>query len=203
MPTPKSREVRRRGPPCFIPPTAGRGFPWRKKDRTQPAIDTLLPCEVESVDQIHEDVRPGWVAACPACAGAVCYTRIRMVVGPEPFLYCNTCSNILHRRSDNKRVQAEVFKKGLEWDDGILLKHYQQLEQVAPPCPCGGKFEFWAFVKCPHCRQEFPYNAGVRNLKVRLNEDHLIILTGALVLGDGPDDTYRIVCEPEPPGEPR
>ena len=80
------------------------------------------------------------------------------------------------------------------------LKAYQQLEQVAPPCPCGGKFEFWVFVKCPHCRQEFPYNAGVRNLKVRLNEDHLIILAGALVLGDSSDDTYRIICEPEPPG---
>jgi hypothetical protein len=56
---------------------------------------------------------------------------------------------------------------------------YESLEQELPPCPCGGRFRTWSNVRCPHCRYEFPYNNGERNLDLRYHETQLVWVEGA------------------------
>ena len=145
--------------------------------------------EVRRVERTCETV------PCPACGGAIHFATMRLIRGPQPFLYCNSCSNILARDSDRKKVQAALDRRGSRTEDEVLHEHYLQLESSAPPCRCGGRFELWANVKCPHCHVTVPYDDGEHDPHVRLNDDMLVVLDQAVVLGDDDLTTYQVFCE--------
>ena len=150
---------------------------------------------------VRREVRPCRSVPCPTCGGDIRFTTMRLN-WPQPFLYCNACSNILRRGSDRKRIQAALHRRGSRTEDEVLHEHYLQLESSAPPCPCGGRFELWANVKCPHCHVTVPYDDGEYDLHVRLNDDTLVVLDQAMVLGNDDLTTFHFFCEPSNSAKP-
>jgi len=125
---------------------------------------------------------------CPRCRQPIRYYVLKNWVAPTPFFYCDTCNNILLRASDARRVPAgsTIDVK----DDEQLLELWETIVASAPLCPCGGRFAVWANVKCPACRQEFPYNQGVLSAALRVNERDVIVIDGAAVLGDTDEQSW-------------
>jgi hypothetical protein len=68
----------------------------------------------------------------------------------------------------------------------------------APICSCGGHFTFWANVKCPKCRYEFPWaRPDEDKLDVRIHANRIVIIDGAIVYDDKPEDTWLERVEAE------
>lgn len=97
-------------------------------------------------------------------------------------MYCGSCSNVLFRKSDEGALYAIWPSIG----DAVpvTLRFYEDMERNAPPCPCGGHFKLWSNVKCPSCKFEIPYNNGVKDVNVRINDHVVVLVEGALLLGD-------------------
>ena len=163
---------------------------------------TQILVEVKGMTGVTREERPCRTVPCPACGGAIRFVTMRMIRGPEPFLYCNSCSNILDRESDRKKVQAALNRRGSRTEDEVLHEHYLQLESSAPPCPCGGRFELWANVKCPHCQVTVPYSSRDPDLHVRLNDETMVVLDQAMVLGNDDLTTFHFFCEPSNSAKP-
>jgi endogenous inhibitor of DNA gyrase (YacG/DUF329 family) len=135
------------------------------------------------------DTRPGWIVKCPHCNEAIKYTQLTIWDAPSPFFYCNKCNNVLNRRSDEQRV----LPKNNMSDEEYIAKTmtiWESILNTAPPCSCGGRFELWSNVKCPHCQYEFPYNEGVKNYAMRILERKIVIIDGTVLLGDTSDDSW-------------
>jgi len=128
---------------------------------------------------IQDESRPGWTLNCPSCNQEIKYTILNLSGGYEPFLYCNKCSNFVLRDSDLRHV-ADVVGEGNIPTVVQLRQIYQYLEDVLEPCSCGGRFEVWANVKCPHCNVEFPYNNGIQSEDIRYFDPKLIWIEGAI-----------------------
>lgn len=130
--------------------------------------------------------------ACPSCSETIRYTTLHLPFVPQPFMYCQECSNVLLRESD-----LQALDKALEGVADITtgtLRFYEELEQSAPPCPCGGRFSLWSNVKCPSCRHEIPYNDGVRDPEVRVNDNMIVVIDGAVVVKGEQDKTWKCHC---------
>ena len=125
---------------------------------------------------------------CPTCGEVVKYTLLINLDPPSPFFYCDSDNNVLVRKSDDERVPVgdpadpQHFAK--------LLALWESIVKDAPPCPCGGRFGLWTNVKCPHCGIEFPYNRGVKDPFGRIMDRKVVVIDGAVVVGDGPDDSW-------------
>ena len=153
------------------------------------------------MNRVNRVERPCRSVPCPTCGGDIRFTTMRLN-WPQPFLYCNACSNILRRESDRKKVQAALDRWGSRTEDEVLHEHYLQLESSAPPCPCGGRFELWANVKCPHCQVTVPYSSRDPDLHVRLNDETMVVLDQAMVLGNDDLTTFHFFCEPSNSAKP-
>lgn len=130
--------------------------------------------------------------ACPQCSAAIRFSTVRLQETPQPFMYCSQCSNVLLRRSDDEAMFKAL--QGVHDVDSAALRFYEQLEKTAPACSCGHDFALWANVKCPHCSHEIPYNHGVRDVAVRMNDSTIIVLEGAEVIGDSPAESWVCKC---------
>jgi hypothetical protein len=109
----------------------------------------------------------------------------------DPFMYCERCSNVLKRRSDHVALYKLWFSRPeSERGDDLVMRFYEELEGVAPKCPCGGNFRIWANVKCPSCHYEIPYDRGHRNPATRANDYAVIMLDGATMIGDDEKSTW-------------
>jgi hypothetical protein len=128
--------------------------------------------------------RDGNKLECPSCHKDVLYRRFSVPSIPWPFFYCERCNNVL------ARLAHPPLMPPLSEDPGEQLHqleaYWHVVLKAAPPCPCGGRFSFWANVKCPHCWFEFPYARGVRNVALRINEPYIIAVDGAVVLEGDP-----------------
>lgn len=128
--------------------------------------------------------RDGNKLECPSCHKDVLYWRFSVSSIPWPFFYCERCNNVL------AHLAHPPIMPPLSVDPGEQLRQleasWHAVLKVAPPCPCGGRFSFWANVKCPHCWFEFPYARGVRNVELRINEPYIIAVDGAVVLEGDP-----------------
>jgi hypothetical protein len=138
----------------------------------------------------QEIIRDGWTLDCPYCKEKILYTHFVNWVVPTPFFYSNGSNDVLLRRSDEQRV-LQLFEKKkptvLE-----LEKVWNAILATATLAPNGGRFTFWANVKCPHCNTEIPYNNGVKDLDVRIYDSKIVIIDGAVVVGDTAEDTWRV-----------
>ena len=137
---------------------------------------------------IKESKRPGWTRPCPNCNKEIRYTVLKIWNAPEPFFYCDTCNDVLLRKSDAKRVPVGDLSDPQYV--AKLLALWESIVKDAPPCPCGGHFQLWANIKCPHCRYEFPYAGGTKNPTVRVGDTEIIVIDGATVVGDSPSDSW-------------
>jgi endogenous inhibitor of DNA gyrase (YacG/DUF329 family) len=134
--------------------------------------------------------KPGWTLKCPTCTKDVLYTKLKNWDIPTPFFYCESYNDVLLRRRDNDFSRQKIEQGVHEPTD--LEKVWNEILEDTPDCPHGKKFTLWANVRCPHCGKEFPYNQGVKNIAVRINEPEIILIDGAVVLGDTPEDSWKV-----------
>jgi len=137
---------------------------------------------------LEETERAGWESKCTSCSGKILYTHLTLQQGPSPFFYSNASNDVLRRKSDEEKMD-ELYEAG-----SPSIKQLETLWKnvliTAPPAPSGGEFTFWSNVRCPHCNFEFPYNEGIQDLDMRLNEYKIIVIDGAIIVGD--DDCYKV-----------
>lgn len=132
---------------------------------------------------------------CPYCNGTIRFTSIRLHNWPEPFLYCDTCSNILRRESDTTAAHQALSVGTPEPSHEVIMRLYHSIESSRPLCPCGGRFRVWANPRCPSCYRQLPYNNGVKNDEVRAHDTLMIVLDGATVIGDTRETTWEFWCQ--------
>jgi len=96
----------------------------------------------------------------------------------------------LLRKSDGKIVQDLLERKTPTLPE--LESLWKEFLKSAPAAPNGGQFSFWANVNCPFCNKEFPYNNGIQDLNVRINDSKIVVIDGAVVVGDTPEATWQI-----------
>lgn len=131
--------------------------------------------------------------SCPECDATIQFATIHLPFVPQPFMYCQECSNVLLREAD-----LEALDRALTGQSDMTagtLRFYEELEQSAPNCPCGGRFSLWANVKCPSCGHEIPYNDGIRDPEVQVNDNMIVVIDGATVVKDGPQKTWTCRCQ--------
>lgn len=134
------------------------------------------------MSELKQDVRPGAVIPCPRCKVDLKYAVLTNHAPPTPFFYSTGGRSVLLRQSDEKMVEREMIAGATEADK--LHPLWQKFLENAPPAPDGGRFEFWANVRCPHCGYEFPYNNGIKNVALRIFEPKIIVVDGATLVGD-------------------
>jgi len=86
-----------------------------------------------------------------------------------PHFYCDRCSNVIHRSSDQQLVWNSATKELLE-----------QITSGLPACPCGGQFAADTNPKCGHCNAPIPHQG---NAITRLHDPQMIVAHGACVFG--------------------
>jgi hypothetical protein len=87
-----------------------------------------------------------------------------------PHFYCDRCSNVIHRRADQKLAWPQATPAILD-----------TIAATLPACPCGGQFRPGQWPKCPHCGTEL---AGTGDPVKRLQDPFVIVLDGACVFRD-------------------
>lgn len=135
----------------------------------------------------EEDVRPGAVTQCDRCGEQVKFAVLTNWNIPTPFFYCDACNCVLLRKSDERRIPTGDTGKPKYISEVMAV--YESIVTTAPPCPCGGRFALWSWVKCPHCGHEWPYNDGVRNIALRVVDAKVVLVDGAIIVGDTPGDS--------------
>jgi len=146
--------------------------------------------------------RNGWHGSCPN-GHSYLWTKF-LQQAPEPHFYCNHCNNILIRESDAKIVRKAYQDKRVshaDVRDEQLYELWQEALQTAPLCPCGGRFDFWAFARCPHCGIEIPSPWRERQVGNRLRFDYVILVDGALVVADNSEQSYKVIVSPRSEGQ--
>jgi len=141
-----------------------------------------------------EIIRDGWILNCPFCKREILYTHFINWSVPTPFFYSDESNDVLLRKSDEKKVQ-ELFDEKQPNSKPTIVELESLWKKIlidAPPAPNGGRFSFWANVKCPHCDTEIPYNNGNRDLNVRINDSKIVLINDAIVVGDSEEDTWEI-----------
>lgn len=141
-------------------------------------------------DSVEIEERKGSSAKCPFCQKEFWFTKLVNWDGPTPFFYCNSCNDVLLRKSDALFVESETNGNSLTIPE--LEKIWNKIVDGAPACAKGGKFALWSNVHCPHCKKEIPYNNGVKNIAVRINEREIVVADGARVIGDSPEDSWQL-----------
>lgn len=113
-----------------------------------------------------------WVGdvQCPNCNGLTPAWRSSGMSNCFPHFFCDTCSNVIHRESDQLLV----------WNN----KSQELLDQIAktlPSCTCGGRFAPKCGPKCRYCKSEIHI---VRDAIDYLHNPNMIVVDGACVFSD-------------------
>lgn len=142
------------------------------------------------IPQVREEHRKGRVLTCPHCSCGIRYTKLVQWFDASPFFYADRSNDVLIRESDAARVKAASAEGTPSVDR--LEQLWMECLSSAPPAPSGGRFALWANVKCPHCGHELPYNRGIRDIGVRLHDTNIILVDGAIVVGDTDKDSWQV-----------
>lgn len=143
----------------------------------------------------EEIVRDGWILNCPYCKKEILYTHFVNWSVPIPFFYSDKSNDVLLRKSDEKKVH-ELFEKKQSNSKPTIVELESLWNEIilnAPPAINGGRFTMWANVKCPHCKTEFPYNNGNKDLNIRLYDSKIVLVNNAIVVGDSEKDSWKII----------
>lgn len=144
----------------------------------------------ENAAQFRTEERSGWLRTCPFCNGQILFTKLVNPDGLVPFFYADKSNDVLLRRSDIERVK-DLVSKDLPAID-VLESIWIEIASNAPDAPSGGRFSLWSNIKCPSCGKEFPYNNGVRDINARIREPYIILIDGAVVVGDNPQENWSV-----------
>jgi len=135
--------------------------------------------------------RAGWTLKCPFCGYMIRYTQLTNWDGPTPFFYSDSSNDVLLRDTDIERVRQLFSKKNSPTIEEMEALWKDILSEVPLP-PNGGRFTLWANVNCPSCKKQIPYNNGIRDLKVRLNDPKVVLIDGATVLNDTSSKSWNV-----------
>ena len=113
-----------------------------------------------------------WVGniKCPSCDGLTPAWRSSGMSDCFPHFYCNRCSNVIHRESDQSLVWNAKSQALLD-----------QISETLPYCICGGRFAPNCGPKCMHCHVEVPI---VADPIAHLHNPSMIVIDGACVFSD-------------------
>ena len=143
--------------------------------------------------------RNGWGLKCPCCGENIRYSLINNQQVPVPFFYAEKGNDVLLRKQDERRVERFYQNQnGAEPSEAALEALWNSILVEAPSAPCGGKFGLWSNVKCPSCGKEMPYNRGVRNVRLRIFEPKIVLIDGAVILGDSGAESWVVKVTSEP-----
>ncbi|MEA5115464.1 MAG: hypothetical protein VB050_15720 [Geobacteraceae bacterium] len=142
------------------------------------------------MNEPEQIIRDGWTLECPFCSKTILYTYFVNWFVPTPFFYSDSSNDVLLRKSDGEKVHEILENKKLLLAELEII--WKECLKDAPPALDGGQFTLWANVKCPHCKKELPYNDGVKDLKVRIYDSRIILIDGAVVVGDSVKETWQI-----------
>ena len=106
---------------------------------------------------------------CPFCNLKFRYMRYSGMSQLFPHFYCNTCSSVIHRKSDFDKVMRQGESEEL------LL----EISKSLPNCPCGGQFSSGSNFKCPHCKKEI---SNLYSNVSRLTDPFMILIKDAKIL---------------------
>jgi hypothetical protein len=100
--------------------------------------------------------------------------------GPNLHFYANENNDVLLRSAWFPRIKVLL-------DDGApdqtVLSEIDMLLATLPPSSAA-KYSVWSNVKCPKCRNEFPYRFK-GNLTLRLEDPAVILIEGCVLDSDG------------------
>lgn len=136
------------------------------------------------------EIRSGWTRKCPNCKADISFTKLVNSVEMTPFFYSDGSNDVLFRTNDRNKIR-ELTAKGQPSVEQ-LASAWNEILKTAPPAPSGGKFSLWANIKCPFCKTEFPYNNGIHDLRVRLYDPHVVLIDGAVVVGDTAAESWQV-----------
>ncbi len=113
-----------------------------------------------------------WVGdlRCNQCDGLTPAWRSSGMSQCFPHFYCDTCSNVIHRVSDQRLVWSDKSQAILE-----------QITNTLPKCSCGGQFAPNCGPNCKHCHAEIPI---VRDAVEYLHNPNMIVVDGACTYSD-------------------
>ena len=106
---------------------------------------------------------------CPHCNGVVEFYHYSGMGDLAPHFYCDSCSNILFREEDSRKLCNYELTEDL----------FDEITKDLPACTCGGQFRAETNPKCPHCGQEIKHHDSSLN---RLRDPYAIQLKDAYLL---------------------
>lgn len=125
---------------------------------------------------------------CLACHSEIQYTGFKTKDAYEDFMYCEKCPNavvtekvakksdVLYGTSSYLQSANVLNERGVQ----VYKQFFIDLEGQIPPCSCGGRFRFSAWVKCPRCLHELP--GRHHDDRGRVMDSYLTYVEGAKVL---------------------
>jgi hypothetical protein len=94
------------------------------------------------------------------------------MAGPHLHFYAKDSNDVVVRAAWFANIEA-MLQQGAP--DPAVLAAIDALLTGIPGAP--SKYAVWSNVKCPHCRNEFPYRFK-GNLKLRLEDSAVILIDG-------------------------
>ena len=132
------------------------------------------------MDEIEYDSSSNkWVGRfeCPNCNRIVLAWQSSGMSMSYPHFYCDKCSNVICRKSDQNLLKIKN-------NDEIL----DRIVSTLPNCQCGGQFKEGENPKCPNCTFVFEHGGDP---VYRLTYPFLILIDGA-VLYDENGPQYKV-----------
>lgn len=127
----------------------------------------------------------GRTTRCPSCGEEVRYSWLTGMCGPHLHFYANESNDVLLRTAWFPHIKA-AFDQG---DPDTIVEAEIDTFMASLPVVSAKKYSVWSNVKCPKCKNEFPYRFK-GNLKLRLEDDAVILMDGSVL--DTDDGIFEI-----------
>lgn len=121
----------------------------------------------------EKKIYAGRTIKCPSCNQEVRYAWLSGMSGPHVHFYANDNNDVLLRNGWFVQLKAKIDQDA---PDPIVLGEIDSLLASLPPSS-SNKYSVWNNVKCPICKNEFPYRFK-DNLKLRLEDTGIILIDG-------------------------
>lgn len=128
-------------------------------------MKNMLPF-IRSIKRFIISRKYPYLGICPSCNYNFHFMKYSGMSQSYPHFYCNTCSNVILRKSDFAKVMLNDISEHL----------LQDIAKSLPKCSCGGEFSPGCNPKCPHCKNEIPHQDTAIK---RLTDPYLIVIEGA------------------------
>jgi hypothetical protein len=99
--------------------------------------------------------------------------------GPHLHFYANESNDVLLRTAWFPQIKT-LFDQG---EPDTVVQAEIDMFMAGLPVVSAKKYSVWSNVKCPKCKNEFPYRFK-GNLKLRLEDEAVILIDGSVLDAD-------------------